>query len=52
MTHKRDWRKAPRHVYSADFKARMVELALQPGTSGAAIAREYSFNDASSSSRK
>jgi transposase len=40
-----DWRKAPRRTYSTDFKMRMIEQALLPGASVAAIARENGFND-------
>jgi transposase len=40
-----DWRKAPRRTYSTEFKMRMIEQALLPGASVAAIARENGFND-------
>ncbi|GDO96998.1 transposase [Escherichia coli] len=38
-------RKEPRKKYSNEFKLRMVELASQPGTCVAQIARENGVND-------
>lgn len=40
-----DWRKVPRRTYSTEFKMCMIEQALLPGASVAAIARENGFND-------
>ncbi|EDX5193574.1 transposase [Salmonella enterica subsp. enterica serovar Glostrup] len=45
MKNRHDWRNAPRKVYSTEFKMRMIELALLPGASVAAIARDHGFND-------
>lgn len=42
---KTDWRSAPRQFYSPEFKLKLVQLALQPGTSVADIARRHNVND-------
>lgn len=42
---KRDWRSAPRQFYSPEFKLKLVQLALQPGTSVADVARRHNVND-------
>lgn len=42
---KTDWRSAPRQFYSPEFKLKLVQHALQPGTSVADIARRHSVND-------
>lgn len=45
MQTRSDWRKAPRRTYSTEFNMRMIEQALLPEASVAAIARENGFND-------
>lgn len=42
---KTDWRSAPRQFYSPEFKLKLVQLALQPGTSVADVARRHNVND-------
>ncbi|WP_410016139.1 IS66-like element accessory protein TnpA [Sodalis sp. C49] len=42
---KTNWRSAPRQFYSPEFKLKLVQLALQPGTSVADVARRHNVND-------
>ncbi|WP_413740182.1 transposase [Sodalis sp. RH14] len=41
---KTEWRSAPRQFYSPELKLKLVQLALQPGTSVAEVARRHNVN--------
>ncbi|WP_369126808.1 transposase [Brenneria salicis] len=42
---KTDWRSALRQFYSPELKLKLVQLALEPGTSVTEIARRHNVNN-------